>query len=106
MDTQREADDAMDAQRAAELEANDAAEAERVRGAAESDPAGQIEAFAAAAIEVALDCTPGADDDHLFQTWGVMAEDVDTSDERMIRLTLENGRRFLITVDVSEIKEG
>jgi len=35
-----------------------------------------------------------------------MAADVDTSDERMIRITLESGRRFLITVDVSEIKEG
>lgn len=101
MDAQREAD---------ELEAKGiadrAAQAARVREFAESDPAGQIEAFAVASVEVALDCTPGADDDYLFQTWGVMAADVDTSDEKMIRLTLENGRRFLIKVDVSEIKEG
>ena len=81
-------------------------EAVRIRELAEADPARQIESFAVASIEVALDCSPGDDDDHLFQTWGVMAADVDTSDERMIRITLESGRRFLITVDVSEIKEG
>lgn len=67
------------------------------------NPRDGIEEWARAAIEVSADASPGADDDYLYQTFGVLASDVDISKPEHITIRTDQDRFFRVRVVVDEI---
>lgn len=82
--------------------------AEETASANRTDPevSEALASFTLSSLEVALDATPRADDDYLFATHRLIAQDVTATDPSRIDLKLEDGRIFRITATAERIDSG
>lgn len=67
-----------------------------------ADPGAAIAEFGLASISVALDCSPGDDDDYLYKFGVLLVDQRHEQGEGAIRLKTEQGKRYRVAVTVTE----